>query len=334
MSDTSKYRMLFLGPEEPQIVQLKADFEEKNLQVEMHNTLDFEEANTIMLNRSPLVVVSTDIILITKLMMKNKNFLKTSATKTILYNNRGPIPKDLNDKLNECGLSGELTEKSSAKTIYYKATLFLKALPDPEDGDDVIYDGSSNYDPKDNKKKIAYIKEIKKNGDGEVELETSNGLVENVVLQEFCDESIGLLKDMEKIIEQIEDKEIPFNRITEYTDYVNGIMGTSSVLGLEGISSFCQLTKIISEHILHYEQPELRDVVIGVLGDSNSFLTNLMGEIRVGDESTMKNIGKEGFIKRLTWLSDKFKLTGDDQNEEDAPEMDQSAIDALLESML
>jgi hypothetical protein len=260
-------------------------------------------------------------------MMQEHKFIRETSTKTILYNARGELPAQIHDRLNHCGLTGHLTDKDPAKTLYYKTTLYLKSLPQPEE-DDLLY--APNDD------KIAYIQGVEKNENGEVQFSTSSGLVDGTVLIEFCDESEGVLNKMEEVIAQIEDKEIPFEELKKFTDHVSSIMGTSSVLGLEGISKFCLLTKSISEHIMKYDQQDLKDIVVGVLGDSTSFLISLMQEIREGDESTLKNIGKEGFIKRLQWLSEKFKITQEQLKENDGVDetLDQSSIDDLLDSLL
>jgi hypothetical protein len=139
---------------------------------------------------------------------------------------------------------------------------------------------------------------------------------------------------MEVIIEKIEDEEIPFEKLDEFTSYADAIMGTSSVLGLEGISTFYQLTKSISKHVMLYDQQDLRNVVVAVVGDATSFLANLMDEVREDDESSLKNIGKEGFIKRLHWISEKFKLTGSDTEALESEEvLSQTSIDELFESL-
>ncbi len=324
-------RLLLLGPEFPEVTQLKDDFTKKNYQVELETADDFDTAHAYLMTNAPMVIMSTDILLILKLLMKEKEYIKKTSTKTILFNNRGPLPKDVEGKLTRCGLTGELTEESSSKTIYYKTTLYLKSLPSQEEVNDILYDGKSSYIPPE-KRKVTYIKEVKKNEDGEVELETEKGLIDNTVLNEFCDESENILKEMEKIIEGIEDEEIAFDQLPKFSDLVNGIMGTSSVLGLDGISTFCQLTKYISETVMLYSQQDLRDIVVGVLGDATSFLLTLLEDVREGDESNLKNIGKEGLVKRLQWLSDKFAKPQEEAAGKEV--MDQASIDDLLNSLL
>ena len=107
-------------------------------------------------------------------------FLEKS-TKTILFNTKGPLPSGVEDKLNASGLTDELTNESSEKTLYYKTTLYLKSLPPKDEGDDVLYDGNSDYDPakiiEKNKKaksltrdKVCYISKVEKITDEEVEV--------------------------------------------------------------------------------------------------------------------------------------------------------------------
>lgn len=327
-------RLLLIGEELPQITKLKESFTSNNVEVSIDTAESIEGASKIINAKSPLVVISTDIMLLLKVMMQDHKYMREKSTKTILFNAKGPLPQQVMDKLNHCGLTGHLTDADPDRTLYYKTTLYLKSLPPPEE-DDILYDGSSSYDPRDIKKKIEYIKGVEKNENGEVQFSTSNGLVDAAVLTEFCDESDDSLNKMEEIIAGIEDEELPFEDLKKYSDFVSGIMGTSSVLGLEGISRFCLLTKSIADHIQMYEQEDLRAIVVGVLGDATSFLTTLMAEIREGDESTLKNIGKEGFIKRLLWLSEKFKITQEQLREQGGEEktLDQNSIDDLLESL-
>lgn len=329
----TKNQLLLIGEKLPEIEKLESDFKTNKLEVEIHNALNFDMAIDKLKNNAPMVVISTDILMILKLLMKEKEFIKSTSTKTILFNNKGKLPSDVQKKLELCGLTGELTEESTSKTIYYKTTLYLKSLLslDVNKNSRVLDAGN---DKQEIKKSIGFIKEVTKNESGEVEFETSTGLVEAVVLTEFCDESVAILKVMESLIEKIEDEEVPFDEIKQISDQLYGIMGTSGVLGLEGISVFCQLAKSIADHIQSYQQQDLREVVIAVLGDATSFLFTLMDDIRQGDESTLKNIGKEGFVKRLHWLSDKFKLTGDDAAQDGGEEvMSQASIDELLEKL-
>lgn len=122
-------QLLLIGPECPEIVKLKEDFTKNKLEVDISNAADFETAHSILMKKAPMVVISTDILLIMKLLMKEKDFVKKTSTKTILFNNRGALPKDVESKLNSNGLTGELTEESPPKTLYYKTTLYLKSLP-------------------------------------------------------------------------------------------------------------------------------------------------------------------------------------------------------------
>ena len=330
----ARNQLLLIGEELPQITALKDAFKKNNLEVAVDVADSVIEASIVINAKSPLVVISTDIMMLLKVMMQDHKYMREKSTKTILFNAKGDLPQQVMDKLNHCGLTGHLTTEDPDRTLYYKTTLYLKSLPQPE-ADDVLYDGNSSYDPKENQKKVAYIKGVEKNEEGEVQFSTENGLVDATVLAEFCDESTTVLNKMEEVIAQIEDEEIPFEDLKKFSDHVGGIMGTSSVLGLEGISKFCLLTKSIADHILLYDQKEIRDVVVGVLGDSTSFLTSLMEEIREGDESTLKNIGKEGFIKRLHWLSEKFQITQEQLKENDGEEsaLGQDSIDDILESL-
>lgn len=324
----ARNRLLLIGEELPQVTRLKESFTANNLEVSIDTADSIDTASQVINTKSPLVVISTDIMLLLKVMMKDHKYIREKSTKTILFNAKGALPQQVMDKLNHCGLTGHLTDGDPDRTLYYKTTLYLKSLPSHEE-DDIVYDG------KDVKKKIEYIKGVEKNENGEVQFSTSNGFVDATVLSEFCDESDQVLEQMEDIIAGIEDEERPFEDLGKYSDFVAGIMGTSSVLGLEGIGRFCLLTKSIADHIQMYEQEDLRGIVVGVLGDATSFLTTLMSEIRDGDESTLKNIGKEGFIKRLLWLSEKFKITQEQLREQDGDEkaLDQNSIDDLLESL-
>lgn len=323
-----KNNLLLIGEELPQISRLKESFIKNNVEVSIHTSDSVDEAAIMIRELSPMVVISTDIMILLKVMIQEHKFIREVSTKTILYNAKGVLPDQVLDRLNGCGLTGNLTDEDPDKTLYYKTTLYLKSLPEPE-GDDVL------YDPSKNKGKISYIKNVETNDAGEVQFSTANGLVDATVLTEFCDESTEVLKKMESIIAKIEDREIPFEDLKQFSNHVAAIMGTSSVLGLEGISKFCLLTKSIADHILLYTQQDLRDIVVGVLGDSTSFLTSLMEEIRQGEESTLKKIGTEGFIKRLYWLSEKFNITQEQLKAQGGEEkvLNQDSINDILESL-
>lgn len=322
-------RLLLIGEELPQITRLKDKFKQNNLEVIIDEAESVEEAAILIREHSPMVVISTDIMVMLKVMSKEHKFIREVSTKTILFNAKGPLPDAVLGKLNHCGLTGHLTDEDPDKTLYYKTTLYLKSLPRKEE-DDLLYDPNA-------KKKINYIQGVEKNEQGDVQFSTSTGFIDSTVLTEFCDESENVLEQMEEIIAGIEDGEKPFDELSKYSAHVGGIMGTSSVLALEGISKFCLLTKSIADHIQLYgdEHKDLKEIVVGVLGDATSFLTTLMQEIREGDESTLKNIGKEGFIKRLQWLSEKFSITQEQLREQGGQEkkLEQNSINDILESL-
>ena len=55
-----------------------------------------------------------------------KCYTEAQNHKTILYNARGELPAQVEDRLNQCGLTGHLTDNDPDKTLYYKTTLYLQ----------------------------------------------------------------------------------------------------------------------------------------------------------------------------------------------------------------
>jgi hypothetical protein len=305
--------------------------ENEKAKVIVADSLDMADA--LIMTHTPAVVIATDMSQFAKFLTKNQKQIISSSTKSILFCDAEIPPKVMN-MLNRMGMNDHLGSSVNPKTLYYKINLLLRALPidEEEDGVTVVKDNRTRDDDDNMRvKKVHFV--TAKTGNEGVEIETSKGRIDATMLSEFCDESDRLCTEMEDLLDKLEEDLSQTDLLGQYSQLSDRIMGAAYTLGLEGIATFCDLGKTIGIKSQKIENEGVLEIVLAVLFDSATFLKGLIAEIRKGSEDSLKHIGKQGFIKRLKWLSQKFEELGLDKIKGKEDRMDQGSIDDLLSSL-
>jgi chemotaxis protein histidine kinase CheA len=162
------------------------------------------------------------------------------------------------------------------------------------------------------------------------------------VVDEFCEESLGLLKQLEEILEEMEDDGPTSKNLEQFGQIIDRIMGAANSLGAFDVGTFCEMGKIIGYKSSQVQgNIKLLEVVVAILFDAVDLLALMINKIKVGESPTLQSISTDKFIERLKWLSEKFKdiqrasLNFDKGDSEDTNiKMDNDDIECLLAKLL
>ncbi|CAM9920919.1 unnamed protein product, partial [Chrysoparadoxa australica] len=125
------------------------------------------------------------------------------------------------------------------------------------------------------------------------------------IVDEFCEESLGLLEELKDILDDFEDDPSQTQLLEKFGQTVDRIMGASKTLGLKEIGHLCQMGKIIGYKGSQAGEEKLQEVTSGVLFDLCDTLEILLNNVSEGKGEGAHNT--EPFQKRLQWLAGKFK---------------------------
>jgi len=125
------------------------------------------------------------------------------------------------------------------------------------------------------------------------------------IVDEFCDESLELCKEMVNILEDFEDNPKESSLLEVYGQMVDRIMGAALTLGLDRIGTICKLCKSIGYKASQSADLKLNGVVVNILLDAVDLIEELLTALKTNKEK--KEVNFEAFISRLNWISDKFK---------------------------
>lgn len=162
------------------------------------------------------------------------------------------------------------------------------------------------------------------------------------IIDDFCLESRDLLRQIEEALEAYEEDLNRYDKLEEFGQIIDRIMGTAKNLDLDQLGIICELGKVIGYKASQSKEPRINTIVCGVLFDTCDLLNVVFDDLQDGT-SKVKEFNVEAFITRLRWLSDKFKhiergsvdVAKGEKVEENPGEMkmDQASIDALLNSL-
>jgi len=125
------------------------------------------------------------------------------------------------------------------------------------------------------------------------------------IVDEFCDESDGLLEEIRDILFEFEDNPTNPSALEQFGQVIDRIMGASKTLGLSDIGHLCQMGKIIGYKGSQVGEQPLQEVTCGVLMDLCDFLEELLTNLRNSRKETDYDI--DAFKGRLQWLAAKFR---------------------------
>lgn len=160
------------------------------------------------------------------------------------------------------------------------------------------------------------------------------------IVDEFCQESIELFDQLEDTLDQLEDNPTDTAKLELFGQIIDRVMGAAQSIGATEIGTFCELGKVIGYKSSQTKDKPLLEVVIAILFDAVDLLRKMVENLQNKDATSLKSMNTQAFVKRLKWLSDKFRdidrascsygegIGGDASNN-----MEQNSIDDLMASL-
>lgn len=127
------------------------------------------------------------------------------------------------------------------------------------------------------------------------------------IVDEFCNESNGLLDELEEILDELEDDPMNSALMEKFGQVIDRIMGAAQTIGANTIGTFCQLGKTIGYKASQVKDEELLNTVVAILFDAVELLKSMIKKIEAGEAASIDSQSTQAFGSRLKWLSDKFK---------------------------
>jgi chemotaxis protein histidine kinase CheA len=166
------------------------------------------------------------------------------------------------------------------------------------------------------------------------------GLLDDPEMKEivdgFCDESIMLLDQLESCLEDLEGDPTQVEKLEEFGQVIDRIMGAARTVGADEIATFCELGKAIGYKSSQTKDEALLEVVVAVLFDAQHLIKLMVNQLKTGQDSGLKSLNTQAFATRLRWLQDKFKNIERSSvaiEKKDDNVLDQSSIDDLMSSL-
>lgn len=161
------------------------------------------------------------------------------------------------------------------------------------------------------------------------------------ILGFFKEESLELVERMTEILEEVEENLEENQKLEEYGQLVDRIMGAAKSLGIqEGdedfkhISSYSELCKLIGYKAAQLkENSEFCNIVVAFLLDATDMLEKYISS--VGEKKDMNELHSSVFLERLRFIADKFdkNLHGSVAIDKKTTGSTQEQIDELLKKM-
>lgn len=126
------------------------------------------------------------------------------------------------------------------------------------------------------------------------------------IIDGFCLETRGILVELQECLETFEENPTLNNKLEEFGQKIDRIMGAAQTIGADAIGKICQLGKMIGYKASQSSDVALNQIVCGVMFDCIDLLSELTTGMEKRDMTSMKtNI--DAFLTRMKWLADKFK---------------------------
>ncbi|MDD0853346.1 Hpt domain-containing protein [Halobacteriovorax sp. GB3] len=155
------------------------------------------------------------------------------------------------------------------------------------------------------------------------------------IVLDFCDESLELFGQLEEHLEVLEDDPTKTEKLEEFGQVIDRVMGAAKSIGAMEIATFCELGKLIGYKSSQTKEVALVEVVVAILFDSVELLRKMVDQIKTGNDNALDKLNTQAFVTRLNWLSDKFKdiERSSCAVEPDRENLSQSSIDDLMSSL-
>lgn len=169
--------------------------------------------------------------------------------------------------------------------------------------------------------------------------------VDNEILKEFQTESKNLIEKMNSILESCEDDPSQVQRLEEYGQTVDRIMGAAKSLALmlppdhlihkiADYTAICKAVGYKSSQIR--ENDQFYDICVALLADGTEVLQAMIDGL--SKPVVVKELFSKTFLDRLRWVSGEFSANirasvDVTKASKDKGKMSQSDIDALLKKL-
>lgn len=152
------------------------------------------------------------------------------------------------------------------------------------------------------------------------------------VVDEFCEESDGIYRELEEILDSYEDEPDP-KKLENFGQIIDRIMGAAKSIDAHQTGLYCELGKSISYKASQSMDQTLLEIVMAVLFDTIEILQVMNKSVKEQKAEIVTGVNLEAFGSRLRWLADKFKDIERSSVAIDVEEVhltDQKSIDELL----
>lgn len=121
----------------------------------------------------------------------------------------------------------------------------------------------------------------------------------------FCDESDGLIKELNEILDQYEEEFNPIH-LEKFGQIIDRMMGAAQSLGAMEIGKFCEMGKMIGYKASQAKDRQLLELASPILLDAVEMVTSMLAQLRKGERTTKENLPIDAFSSRLKWYLEKF----------------------------
>ena len=153
------------------------------------------------------------------------------------------------------------------------------------------------------------------------------------VVEEFCDESDKLCEQLLDHVDDLEEDPTNNEILELFGQKIDRIMGAAKSLEADKTGKLCELSKKIGYKASQSHDEALLTLVQATLADSVEILQTLIKSIRTEGVEKTDDINLSAFIKRLYWVTEKFKDIERASVSTDEENMDQVEIDSFLKNM-
>lgn len=176
-------------------------------------------------------------------------------------------------------------------------------------------------------------------------MKNSPSKFDNEILEGFLDESKKLIEDMLVILEDCEGDYDQVQRLDEFGQIVDRIMGAAEMLGLQitdpnhmihKVSDYAAICKAVGYKASQIkDNNQFYDICVALLLDGTEVLQVMIRELLSG-KTDIKGLFTQTFLERLRWVSAQFGSNyraSVDINKGQKEKLDQTDIDDLLKKL-
>jgi hypothetical protein len=285
--------------------------------------IDGDDAIDRVEEHIPFVMLCSDLELCISLLDKKRDIIKRSSSRVILIGTeKDPDEKTLK-KLVAKGMSEFLPGGTPIKSLQYKTSLLLKALPkfsDEEKSDFFVVKNKFKVkkeevmvvkamaeiiSPSGEKLKIKKVSELLK-----IEKEKLQTMSKEQDFPEYVENFKKQLDELEELLFQLEEDGHE-KALAPVQTKIKEIDGVLKMKELESIQQFCFVPNLMANKDLFSGDTSMQELAMTVLFDSVAFLRSVAEEIKEGEQNLLENIANQNFKNRFIAAGEKMPALND-----------------------